>query len=464
MVVLRTRRPGKSLIPRRVSGAEDVRVFGCIQAPTGGRVLASFSRGKPILPAITLKTSWLAESAADIAQQFRHDHGLDILILRPIAERSGSVVIALELRNAPLQSSYRWIQPNRLGPAAMGGNRIDHILCQSVTASPPWYGAGWFGQAEHWILQVLSRRHHQLLAPIRQIKAAWLASTVLEAETTAGRLYFKAVPPRQSSEPRILRKLNQHWRPQVPNLFATDLKRHWMLCHDFGETRLDLASSSDCCAAVAALARIQVGELPRMGQWKRLGCPDRTPKILAAMSNTLLEKIPALLLKSRVISAREKNRLQAWTPVLAQLCGELEQGPIPNSIHHEDFRPGNVAIGARGNCIIYDWSDTVIGHPFFSLHRFLDDLPACPSGPGASATEGLSALAVRVRNAYLRVWRDYASPMELQRVFAVSHQLNAVYQLMRFHYAWDLEKLLDRPNAFVRGQARIVIERILRLT
>jgi hypothetical protein len=447
-----------------VSGAETVRVFGWIQASPGGPILANFCRGKPFLPSITLKTSWLAESAAEIARQFWHDHGLEILVVRPIAESRGSAVITLELRAATPPSPYQWVQPDRLGPAAMGGNRLDHHPYGSVAAAPPWYGVGWFGQAENWILRVLSRHHHQLLAPIRQIKAAWMASTVLEAVTTAGKFYFKAVLPRQSSEPRILRKLNQRWLPQVPTLFATNLKRHWMLCHDFGETRLNPESSPECCEAVAALARIQVGELSRIGQWKKLGCPDRTPSVLSAMSDALLGKLPALLLKSRLISAREKDRLQAWTPVFSQLCGELERGPIPDSLHHEDFRPGNVAIGPGGQCIIFDWSDTVIGHPFFSLNRFLDDLPVCPSSSGGSTAEGLSPLAVQVREAYLRGWRDYASTRELQRVFAQSRRLNAVYQLMRFHCAWDLESLLSHPNDSVREQARSVIERILFLT
>ncbi len=425
--------------------------------------MASVSRGKPFLPAITLKISWLAESAAEIARQFRHDHGLEILVLRPLAERRGSAVIAMELRAAPRRTSYQWVQPDRLGPAGMGGNRLDHP-CESVAASPPWYGAGWFGQAEAWILRVLSRNHHQLLAPIRQVKAAWMGSAVLEATIKAGRLYFKAVPPRHFSEPRVLRKLNQHWQGHVPALYATDLKRHWMLCRDFGEARLDPDVSPGCCEAVATLARIQVGELPRIGQWEKLGCPARTPRVMAEMSDTLLGKIPALLLRIRLISTRERDRLQAWTPEFSRLCGELDRGPIPNSIHHEDFRPGNVAIGPGGHCIIFDWSDTVIGHPFLSLNRFLDDLPVGPSTPGGDATEGLNPLGVQVRNAYLRGWRAYASTRELGRVFEQSRRLNAVYQLMRFHCAWDLESLLSRPNGSVREQARKVIERILFLT
>lgn len=444
--------------------AETVRVFGWIQAPDGGSVLASCSRGESFLPAITLKTSWLAESAAEIARQFRLDHGLEILVLGPLAESKGSAVVALELRAGPLRSPFQWVQPDRLGPAAMGGNRLDHPPFGSNADSPPWYGVGWFGQAESWIRRVLSRHHRQLLAPVHQIKAGWMASTVLEAATTAGRLFFKAVLPQPCSEPRILRQLNQHWLPQVPTLFATNLKRHWMLCQDFGQTPLNPESAPECCEAVAALVRIQVGELPRIGQWRKLGCPDRTPKILAEMSKTLLGEIPALLLKSRLISAREKDRLQAWTPVFSRLCDEMNRGPIPDSLHHEDFRPGNVAIGPGGHAIIFDWSDTVIGHPFFSLNRFLDDLPAGPSSPGGNGAERLSPLAVEVRNAYLRGWRAYASTRELQRVFAISRRLNAIYQLMRFHFALDLESLLRRPNNSVRQQARSVIERILRLT
>ena len=441
-----------------------MRVYGWIQAPNGGPVVVSCCRGESFLPAITLKTCWLAESAADIARLFRHDHGLEILVLGPLAESQGSAVVALELRAMPLRSPYQWVQPDRLGPEAMGGNRLDNPPFASNADSPPWYGAGWFGQAERWIGRVLSRKHHQLLAPVGQIKAGWVASTVLEAATTAGKLYFKAVLPRLCSEPRILRQLNRHWQPQVPTLFATNLKRHWLLCHDFGQTRLNPESAPECCEAVAALARIQVGELPRIGQWRKLGCPDRTPKVLAGLANTLLGKIPALLLKCRLISAREHDRFQAWTPVFSRLCGELNRGPIPDSLHHEDFRPGNVAIGPGGHAIIFDWSDTVIGHPFFSLNRFLDDLPAGPSSPGGNGAERLSPLAVAVRNAYLRGWRAYASTRELQQVFALSRRLNPIYQMMRFHFALDLESLLRRPNDSVRQQARSVIERILRLT
>jgi hypothetical protein len=258
--------------------------------------------------------------------------------------------------------------------------------------------------------------------------------------------------------------LSQHWLPQVPTLFAAAVERHWMLCHDFGGTRLNPENAPACCEAVAALGRIQVGELPRIGQWRKLGCPNRTPKVLAGLANALLVKIPAMLLKSRLISARERDRLQAWIPAFRQLCRELDRGPIPDSLHHEDFRPGNVALEPGGHCIIFDWSDTVIGHPFFSINRFLDDLPAASSHPNGSAADGLSPLAVKVRDAYLRGWRAYASATELQRVFALSRRLNAIYQLMRFHFALDLESLLSRPNGSVRAQARSAIERILLLT
>ena len=47
------------------------------------------------------------------------------LILDAGVGTTSDAVIALELRAAASRSRYQWIQPDRLGPAAMGGNHLD---------------------------------------------------------------------------------------------------------------------------------------------------------------------------------------------------------------------------------------------------------------------------------------------------------------------------------------------------
>ena len=72
-----------------------------------------------------------------------------------------------------------------------------------------------------------------------------------------------------------------------------------------------------------------------------------------------------------------------------------------------------------GVCI-FDWSDVVLGHPFFACDRLLD---ACWSDAVRKAT---------IVDACLAAWRDLASLDTLRAEFAACQKLRVLYEGLRW--------------------------------
>jgi len=142
---------------------------------------------------------------------------------------------------------------------------------------------------------------------------------------------------------------------------------------------------------------------------------------------------------ARQLSERLGIRLVALREVEEpglHLCELLELGgsPLPDSIVQQDFRDGNVAVRGR-DCLFYDWSDTVVSHPFFSACRFLEYVE---SGGGSPRRRGGRRLATAVRDerlldAYLDAWAEYAPRDRLRAVFRQAQRLNPLYLAIRWH-------------------------------
>jgi hypothetical protein len=93
----------------------------------------------------------------------------------------------------------------------------------------------------------------------------------------------------------------------------------------------------------------------------------------------------------------ELDRLRAFAPRFAQLCGELAAHGVPETAQHDDLHGANVY--ARGGRLrLLDWGDASVSHPFASLvvtFRFLEERNKLPP---ADPWFG------RLRDAYLEPW------------------------------------------------------------
>lgn len=145
-----------------------------------------------------------------------------------------------------------------------------------------------------------------------------------------------------------------------------------------------------------------------------------------------------LLKQDLPLERSEIDRLRAFAPRFAELCGELAQYMLPETIQHDDLHMGNVyASGPRLR--VLDWGDSSISHPFVSLvvtFRFLEES---------------NRMAVddpwfdRLRDAYLEPWgRGF------NEAFAAALRLGRFVHA----FAWT------RQRAFLLGPSRFEFDKV----
>jgi hypothetical protein len=243
----------------------------------------------------------------------------------------------------------------------------------------------------------------------------------------------------------VIRELASRWPYHVPTVLAAEESRRWLLMKDFGPRELSELPFARCPGALRLFGRLQRACSESLSEWQAIGCPDRRMDALAnhlesLFSDPLLERgDPPFRL-----SAENRSRLMTARERLADELRELGASPLPVSIVQQDFREGNIAVRGR-NFVFYDWSDTVLSHPFFSASRFLDFVPTTSQRPKRGAGRRLPTAVrhERLIDAYLDAWTDYAPRDRLQAVFRQVRRLDPVYQAIR----WYLELPYCEPGS-----------------
>lgn len=217
--------------------------------------------------------------------------------------------------------------------------------------------------------------------------------------------------------------------------------------------------------AVGVMARVQIDQAPRADRWLAQGCPDRTLKALERRLERLLVDIPRQLAAAGVLGAGEQERLAAFVPAARDCCRGLAEHAIPaRSIHHEDFRAGNVHRAADGRLVIIDWNETVVAHPFFSLQRFLWFMSPPEGHPRHEIGEGEEDAHRRaVRDAYLEPFTKFEPRDRVLEAFRLSSLLAPVYALLYFDSAFDVDAAFRRglgpeEAGNARGLVGLVLE------
>ncbi|CAN5691280.1 hypothetical protein BH23CHL2_BH23CHL2_12810 [soil metagenome] len=273
-----------------------------------------------------------------------------------------------------------------------------------------WYQPGWFDQARDWILFMLDRKRIRPAGEVEQLRS-WERSSVMSVETDAGMIYFKAVPPQWGHEPGLTEYLSRRFPAIMPDVVAAapDLGR--MLIREFpGKPLPDSADPTLWARAYETLGRVQRELTGSIDQLRTLGVPHRGPEVL-------IDRIPGLLRDDRLmrlgleggLTGAEAESLRLAEHRLIAACARLAASPVPLSLDHGDFWPGNI-YADQGSVTLFDWSDATLTHPFFSLVMAADEIAECLGGvPGA---------ADPVIDAYLRQWLDFGSIDDLRAIFA----------------------------------------------
>jgi hypothetical protein len=237
----------------------------------------------------------------------------------------------------------------------------------------------------------------------------------------------------------------------VPAVLAADSERHWLILEDAGRTTYEeLDDVARYERALRRYAEIQIAEIPHTRELLALGCPDRRPHRLAAELDALLADTPALRQGPFGFDDAELERLRALAPRLKDMCGELGRYRVPCSLEHGDLWVGNMI--ARGDgCVLVDWSDASLSHPFFSPWFFheADDyfFQAVEAGKRLAALPDLRA---RLRRAYLEPWTVCEPMPRLQEALALAQDLAGLHYALLYHrlilpgmeIQWEMRNML----------------------
>jgi hypothetical protein len=396
------------------------------------------AEGRWTLPSFQQDGEWFAYTSIAIAKSATEYFGIAMTALHERSIPDARVCeLEIQARQWAPPAGARWIASHEVDATPLEPAALSNVLRAWFSEKdggaipalrPPWERRGWYAGALTWIEAECTRLGCAPCGPAEQIKAAWSLSTILRVNTSAGALYFKADYARPPSEPRIIEALARRWPRNVPDVLAVDYDRSWMLMRDFGERSLDGEPLATWQAASRTFSSIQRACSDDLEPWWRLECPDlRIPALIAQMDRLLDDDKALKLGEPGGLTITEASRLRELRPRLHETWNQLAAIPLPDSIVQQDFRHHNLVM-SESAFIFYDWSDTVISHPFFSCRRFLDFVhhDAHPHA-GLSLAERCSGIG----EAYLEPWTDILDQSELRRAFHLAGHLNPVYIAVR---------------------------------
>jgi hypothetical protein len=330
-----------------------------IMHPTEHCVLALPAAGGWVLPRWTLADgTWPYWQSVDgVNRALRERFGIAATTLRCLAsDRDAQTnaianTYAVELRDPDqsLTTGHRWLGADELAAAGFA-QPADRALLGDWFAGrlgdlggPPWYGRGWSAGACDWIAARVAELGRTLTAAVEQLRS-WERGSIWRAQTDAGALYFKAVPPVFAHELALPPALNA-WRPgSATEVVARDEARGWMLLADLGDR--DLFGVRDLAvweAAMRAYGELQVACSARRDALLALGCPHRPLADLPAGLDALLADEAAFLPgEEGGLTAKQIARLRDLAPELRAACAELSALGLPESLDHGDLWGSNI--------------------------------------------------------------------------------------------------------------------------
>jgi Phosphotransferase enzyme family len=216
-------------------------------------------------------------------------------------------------------------------------------------------------------------------------------ATVMRVSLASGYAWFKACAPVEGFEPRMTARLFERWPDRLAEVLAYDEDRGWLLLADAG-TPISATGNQpeDWLAVLPRYAELQRGETFHVADHLAHQVPDLRLATLPSRYETLVtSELP--------LAPDEVGQLRRFGGQFADLCQDLADQVISDTVQHDDLHAWNV-YRRHNESRVLDWGDASISHPFVSLvvtFRFLRETN------GLSPTDPWFA---RLRDAYLEPW------------------------------------------------------------
>lgn len=295
----------------------------------------------------------------------------------------------------------------------------------------PWDMPGWQEDVTTWIAGRLAEKGLRATGPVEIVhQRPW--SAFVRQPTDQGLVHFKAPAPMYAHEVPLTETM-LHLRPDLTlPLLGSDAQRGWMLSADAGVTFRALGQTTEQLQHWEVLlplyAELQIQLAPHVTTLLSHGVPDRRLAAFPVLYGALLDDEAHLMIGQELgLTAEQHHQLRELEQRLTEECAQLEELGLPDTLVHEEIHENNVLFGERGYTLT-DWSDSSIGHPFFTMivtvRSIAHWLKLDEFGPELA----------RVRDAYLEPWTGFASRERLNAGLEVALRLGMVNRSLSWHH------------------------------
>jgi hypothetical protein len=318
-----------------------------------------------------------------------------------------------------------------------------------TNSSEPFARLGWMRELQDWVGSI-TRPLGWELKDFKQLNGCETFSLIRFA-TSQQPVWFKAVGEPNLHEYRISQALARLLPDFVPTILGTKPEWNgWLMCDGCGATLDESQDPSAWQTAITTLAELQIASIDVADDLMQAGCRDLHLGTLLELVDPFLDTMAELMKQQTkvpppILSRQELSRLSV-TIKDALHC--LEALPIPDTLGHSDFNPGNIIVGSE-RCTFIDWAEAHVSHPFLTFEYFLSHLRK--DYPALIQFEG------DLRSSYAQRWQAISSAQQVAEAFLFS-PLAAVFAYAATGNAWRNPDRLKIPQ--VPGYLRSLTRRM----
>ena len=151
------------------------------------------------------------------------------------------------------------------------------------------------------------------------------------------------------------------------------------------------------------------------------------------------------------MTSAEWKQLKEMRPRFEQICSELAEVGIPESLNHGDFHDGNVLV-RDGRITFFDWGDASLTHPFVSLRTLFVSVEIALDLDDYSLTPEMVDLLYR----YLEPWQKFASKDALLDAYSLSRPVASIVKALSWH------KTISPLEGSLRAEYAWIVPEVLR--
>jgi len=349
----------------------------------------------------------------------RRQLGLSLRVMRTVRGYSHHRTVYCEL-DAPIEIP-RELSWNRIKSIP---DSVSETSGESVNSSTPWSMPGWFKKANDWVNKELKKNHVE--KPVHLIPhKVWSLSYVAWISVEQKKYWFKASPSFFSTETPLTGWLSKKIPETSPSVLATNKENNWILMEDFGSTDFSEISDTNILAKyLSLLGEMQVSCSEKTSELRSMGVKEKTFAELLKFIDWLDSEPPEVGL----IGVDYVRSLKKSLPILRKSSERLVAHSVPLSIEHGDLDVSNAFIPLRNHQdspTYIDWSDAVIGHPFFTMSSFW----------------GLPIKRRIITNSYLKSFREFDSEDALIAEYKETTTLSALWRTFLY---WKLREAVPK--------------------